>query len=74
MPTVINIKPHYINLAQFLKFTNTISCGAQAKDFLSTATILVNGVRENRRGKKLYHNDLIVVNQQVYVINVNQEN
>lgn len=70
----VHINTPHINLGQFLKFINLISCGSQAKFFLSTEKILVNGFYENRRGKKLYHNDLVVINEQTYVIIVNQEN
>jgi ribosome-associated protein len=58
MQTVI-IKTEYIALGQFLKLSDCISTGGQAKSFLEETKITVNGEPENRRGKKLY-NDYIV--------------
>ena len=43
-----------ITLGQFLKYVNIISSGAEAKMFLQENALVVNGEKENRRGRKLY--------------------
>ena len=58
----IIISSEFITLAQLLKFGNVIDSGGKAKEFLSSNTILVNGVADNRRGRKLYPGDTIVIN------------
>lgn len=62
------IHSEYITLGQFLKFADIISSGAMAKHFLSENTVYVNGDLENRRGRKLYPDDEILIDKQKYVI------
>lgn len=50
----ITITTEYITLGQFLKIAHLIQTGGEAKFFLSENTILVDGVEDNRRGRKLY--------------------
>ncbi|MBE1443930.1 MULTISPECIES: S4 domain-containing protein YaaA [unclassified Paenibacillus] len=57
----IHIHTDYITLGQFLKLADCISTGGQAKSFLQETEIWVNGEPENRRGKKLVHQDRIRV-------------
>ena len=58
----------FITLGVLLKITGIIDTGGQAKYFLNENVVLVNGEEENRRGRKLYHNDVIVINNQTFVI------
>lgn len=51
------IKGKYITLSQFLKEKSIISSGGQAKWYLQDNPVKLNGVSENRRGKKLYPGD-----------------
>lgn len=55
----IGIETEYITLGQLLKMTDTISSGGMAKWFLSEHEVFVNGVAENRRGRKLRASDLV---------------
>lgn len=48
------INTEYITLGQFLKSIDMIESGGMAKNFLETYYVLVDGVEEERRGKKLY--------------------
>lgn len=64
----IIIKTEFIKLGQFLKFLNILSSGGDVKEFLSNQEVYVNGELENRRGRKLYPNDTILVNSIQYVI------
>jgi ribosome-associated protein len=57
----VAIKTEYIALGQFLKLSECISTGGQAKSFLEETKITVNGESENRRGKKLYHDYIVDV-------------
>ncbi|WP_438445192.1 S4 domain-containing protein YaaA [Gorillibacterium sp. sgz5001074] len=59
--TVVPIRGEYITLGQFLKITDIISSGGEAKLYLAEAKILVNGEPDNRRGRKLYPNDTVKV-------------
>lgn len=60
------IKNDYVTLGQFLKDENIISSGGQAKWYLQDNPVLLNGVKENRRGKKLRPGDKVEVEQKVY--------
>ncbi|WP_370541873.1 S4 domain-containing protein YaaA [Alicyclobacillus sp. SO9] len=62
------IEGDYITLAQFLKLTDVISSGGQAKFFLQEENVYVNGIVDKRRGRKLYPGDEIQYGEQVYVI------
>lgn len=59
----------YITLGQLLKITNLISSGGEAKYFLSQKKVLVNNVEDNRRGRKLYPNDIVKVCGKEFLIN-----
>ncbi|MEX5913451.1 MULTISPECIES: S4 domain-containing protein YaaA [Staphylococcus] len=50
-----------ITLGQFLKTEGIIESGGQAKWFLQDFEVMINGERELRRGKKLNHQDNIVI-------------
>ncbi len=56
----------YITLGQFLKEESIISSGGQAKWYLQDNPVLLNGVKEQRRGKKLRSGDKLEVNQETY--------
>lgn len=58
----------FITLNILLKITGEISTGGQAKYFLHTTKVLVNGEEENRRGRKLYPGDEVVVGNTRYLI------
>ncbi len=57
----IHITTDYIQLGQFLKLAGVIDTGGMVKWFLSEHEVLVNDEHENRRGKKLYPGDRIVI-------------
>ena len=48
----VEIYTEYIKLEQFLKIADIVSTGGEAKMFLLTNEIMVNGEYENRRGRK----------------------
>ena len=57
--TSIHIVTEFITLGQLLKFAQIIDNGGQAKAFLATTEVKVNGESENRRGRKLRNGDVI---------------
>lgn len=59
--TQIEIRDTYITLGQFLKLADLISSGGMAKPFLQQMEVFVNDELENRRGKKLYDNDVVSI-------------
>ncbi len=65
---VIRKEEEYITLNILLKITGTISTGGMAKMYLQEHSVLVNGVNENRRGRKLYPGDRVVIEGIEYVI------
>lgn len=64
----IKIRTEHITLGQFLKLADFIGSGGQAKLFIETNTIKVNGTPIIQRGKKLYPGDIIMVNNESYSI------
>ena len=58
----------FITLGILLKIAGIIDTGGQAKIFLSENDALVNGEKENRRGRKLYHGDQIIILNQSFII------
>ena len=67
----IKITTEYVTLGQFLKLSRIISNGGDAKIFLMTTAVYVNGELEQRRGKKLRNGDVVKVNNKEYQI-INQ--
>ncbi|MGL4949855.1 MAG: S4 domain-containing protein YaaA [Anaeroplasmataceae bacterium] len=65
---MIKIDTEYITLQQLLKISNTISSGGESKFYLSTYKVYVNNELENRRGKKLYPNDVVIIEKVEYKI------
>lgn len=51
----------YIKLDQFLKVTDTVQSGGQAKLLIRSGEVSVNGEMELRRGRKLYDQDVVTV-------------
>ena len=63
------INSEYITLAQFLKLEGFIGSGGEAKYFLQEdVEVELNGELENRRGKKLYSNDVIKLEGNEFII------
>ncbi|MFZ3577665.1 S4 domain-containing protein YaaA [Virgibacillus sp. DJP39] len=59
----IEITTEYITLGQFLKLANILESGGIIKAFLQDKGVIVNGEVEKRRGRKLYVNDVVEVEQ-----------
>jgi ribosome-associated protein len=61
MPTNVAIRGEMIRLGQFLKLAGVIDSGAEVKGFLVSQPVLVNGEREERRGRQLHPGDVVTV-------------
>ena len=61
------IKGAYITLGQFVKAASLVSSGGMVKPYLEDNKILLNEVEENRRGKKIYPGDILMVNGVSYL-------
>lgn len=64
----VKIVTEYILLGQLLKLTGIISNGSDAKWFLNDNKVEINGVIDQRRGKKLYPGDKVEVLNQTFII------
>ncbi len=64
----VQISTEFITLGQFLKFKGIISFGGDAKEFLKTNKVVVNGEKEDRRGKKLYPKDIVEIQGKKFII------
>jgi ribosome-associated protein len=65
----IQIRDEYITLGQFLKLSNVVSSGIEAKIIIQDEQVKVNGEIEVRRGKKLRIGDTIeILDQQFEII------
>ncbi len=65
---IVKINTLYITLGQLLKMENLISSGGEAKYFLANNDVFVDGVLDNRRGRKLYADMVIKIANTEYVI------
>ena len=66
--TEIKIDSEFITLGQFLKFADIIQSGGEAKQFLTSHKVVINGEDDNRRGRKLRPNDVIEIEGKSYLI------
>ena len=62
------INREYITLSQFLKLEGFIASGGEAKYFLKEVEVELNNAFEDRRGKKLYTDDVIKIDGQEFII------
>lgn len=65
---IIEIHTEYIELQQLLKILNLISSGGQAKQFLNEYDVLVDDIKEARRGRKIYNGMKVKVDNKTYLI------
>lgn len=66
----IKIYSEPITLGQLVKFLGLIYSGGEVKNFLEENNIFVNEISEKRRGKKLFSGDLVQINDQKYVLKI----
>jgi S4 domain protein yaaA len=66
--TMEKITTEYITLQQFMKLSGIVSTGGEAKLRIKEMDIVVNGEKENRRGRKLYPDDKVKIEGKTYVV------
>ena len=60
-PTLsISLSIKAMKLDQFLKWKNLVSSGGEAKFFIKSGAVKVNGVIESMRGRKLVKGDKVI--------------
>lgn len=64
----IPIRGDFITLGQFLKFAGIAETGGDARAMLDDGEVQVNGESEDRRGRKLYLGDVVVVFGDEFVV------
>lgn len=64
----IKITTPYIELQQFLKLTDWISTGGEAKIAVKKLNICIDGIKEDRRGKKIYPGSVVVIENKKYEV------
>jgi len=64
----IAITSEFITLGQFLKFADVIQSGGEAKSYLQSHDIVINGEQDNRRGRKLRKGDKLLIEEVNYEI------
>ncbi len=57
----MKIESEYITLGQLLKAENFVSSGGEVKHRIVEMLITVNGEHDNRRGRKIYPGDRVVI-------------
>lgn len=55
----IAIHTEYITLGQLLKLADLVGSGSEVKDVLAEGGFMVNNEWDNRRGRKLYPDDIV---------------
>lgn len=64
----IVINTEYIKLNQFLKWAGICETGGEADIVIAQEKVSVNGLKEIRRGKKLYPGDKVEIYGSEYLI------
>lgn len=64
----IKITGEYIKLDQLLKFSGVCDTGGMAKELILSEEVLVNGVVEIRRGRKIRVGDIVSFNDVEIVV------
>ena len=67
---IINLRKdeQYITLQSLLQVGGVISTGGMAKIFLQENEVKVNNEREDRRGRKLYPGDKVLVGKTSFLV------
>jgi ribosome-associated protein len=64
----IPIRGEMIRLGQLLKLADIVDSGGEARDLLEYEEVLVNGEREQRRGRQLHYGDVVTLTDTVLEI------
>lgn len=67
-PQPIVIQSPYIALGQFLKLADIIASGGEAKAYLATEEVIIDGVIDQRRGRKLYPGTIVETSGKTFIV------
>lgn len=56
------LQTEHITLAQLLKACDVVQSGGEAKEYLNSVEVLVNGELDQRRGRKIRQKDVVETN------------
>ncbi|STY28590.1 putative RNA-binding protein [Legionella wadsworthii] len=62
------INKEYVELFKILKFEGIASSGAEAKEMIASGTVLVNGIIEKQKRKKIVPGDTIKLKGEIFHI------
>lgn len=62
----VNVKPPFIKLEQFLKFSGACETSGEAKNAIQGGFVQVNGEICTMRGKKIADGDIVELDEQQY--------
>lgn len=68
MTNDITIRDEYIRLGQAMKLAGMVQTGAEAKELIESGEVLVNGEKEQRRGRKLYDGAIVEWDGQRFMV------
>jgi ribosome-associated protein len=69
-PRAVVVRAVPIELCQFLKFGGLTGTGGEAKQVISQGLVLLNGIVETRKRKKLLAGDRVTCDGQTLVVQV----
>lgn len=64
------INKEHVELFKILKFEGIASSGAEAKNMIAAGTVLVNGIIEKQKRKKMVAGDTIELNGEIFRLRV----
>ncbi|MEO6873531.1 MAG: RNA-binding S4 domain-containing protein [Opitutaceae bacterium] len=67
-PRVVTVREEPIELCQFLKFGGLAATGGEAKTVISAGKVMLNGVVETQKRKKLHAGDKVTFGGQTLVV------
>ena len=69
-PREVTVREEPIELCQFLKFGGLAATGGEAKQAITAGKVLLNGVVEMQKRKKLHAGDQVTFEKQTLVVRV----
>ena len=66
----ISVREEPIELCQFLKFGGLAATGGEAKMSITAGRVLLNGVVETQKRKKLHAGDRVTLGEQTLVVRI----
>ena len=68
-----DMSENFIKLDQFLKIAEVASSGGEAKHIIRSGEVSVNGEMELRRGRKLFDNDIVAIEDVSFTVHLSKQ-